>query len=129
MKASALLKLTNKGRFVDARPEEIEIGRGALLLMPDGSIICTSPVVSAESRLDYAGHELTINTSSGHRYCVYTKPVAAHSCEKPTPTIKPAGHAHWVAGYECSNCHKRNFVRTNFCPNCGAKMKEETDED
>ena len=30
----------------------------------------------------------------------------------------------WV----CSKCKKRNDVKTNFCPNCGADMRGETNE-
>lgn len=55
---------------------------------------------------------------------------------QPTLDVPQAVHAHWVIqfplgidyqehNYECSSCHKRNFVRTKFCPNCGAWMNEE----
>jgi hypothetical protein len=27
--------------------------------------------------------------------------------------------------YECSVCHEYHDVKTNFCPNCGARMKGE----
>ena len=29
--------------------------------------------------------------------------------------------------YECSACHAKYDGRTNFCPNCGAKMEVPTD--
>lgn len=53
----------------------------------------------------------------------------------PTIEAVPLVHGEWIlhhigAGHmwECSVCHKRPDIyitnNTNFCPNCGAKMKE-----
>ena len=55
--------------------------------------------------------------------------------------VKPVRHGHWeeairarrsIAGkiedfrcYECSACSKSSFYKTDYCPNCGAKMAEE----
>ena len=54
--------------------------------------------------------------------------------------VAPVRHAKWVLidecvneGIYCSNCHKKIYraeyanqkVKSNFCPNCGAKMDEE----
>ena len=54
--------------------------------------------------------------------------------------VAPVRHAKWVLidecvneGVYCSNCHKKIYraeyanqkVKSNFCPNCGAKMDEE----
>lgn len=30
--------------------------------------------------------------------------------------------------YHCSNCGRRTVIKENYCPNCGAGMKGETDE-
>ena len=57
----------------------------------------------------------------------------------PTADVAPVRHAKWVLidecvneGVYCSNCHKKIYraeyanqkVKSNFCPNCGAKMDE-----
>ena len=54
----------------------------------------------------------------------------------PTIEAKPVVHAHWISknhhGYEwifvCSNCDYIDGYafndRSNYCPNCGAKMDE-----
>lgn len=31
--------------------------------------------------------------------------------------------------YRCSECNKANVIRSNFCPNCGAKMDDEIRKD
>ena len=36
-------------------------------------------------------------------------------------------HADIHLGYICSRCNKGADYNTNFCPNCGAKMKGEND--
>ena len=58
----------------------------------------------------------------------------------PTIEAKPVVHAHWISkndhGYEwifvCSNCGYIDGYpfndRSNYCPNCGAKMDEPTEE-
>ena len=63
--------------------------------------------------------------------------------EAPTVDAKPVVHGHWVsltdcsnAGVYCSVCHKKvykedyawcnrkNKLRSNYCPNCGADMRD-----
>ena len=63
--------------------------------------------------------------------------------EIPAADVTPVRHGHWVsltdcsnAGVYCSNCHKKvykedyalcnrkNKLRSNYCPNCGADMRE-----
>ena len=59
--------------------------------------------------------------------------------EAPSADVAPVRHAKWVLidecvneGVYCSNCHKKIYrteyanqkVKSNFCPNCGAKMDE-----
>ena len=62
--------------------------------------------------------------------------------EQPTVDAVPVVHAHWDVfdecenAYECSKCHdafillEGNPEENNyqFCPNCGAKMDEKTEE-
>ena len=70
---------------------------------------------------------------------------AAQMLEKlPAADVAPVRHAKWVLidecvneGVYCSNCHKKIYraeyanqkVKSNFCPNCGAKMDEEVSND
>lgn len=43
-------------------------------------------------------------------------------------------HGHWIAvdsdgeEYKCSECGDKEYYTCNYCPNCGAKMVEETDD-
>lgn len=66
----------------------------------------------------------------------------------PTIEAEPVRHGHWISltncsnsGVYCSACHKKvykedyawcnrkNKLRSNYCPNCGAKMDGENDEE
>lgn len=48
----------------------------------------------------------------------------------------PVKHGRWTkcadiysdGDYECSECHKREWYDTNYCPNCGARMEGEKNE-
>lgn len=63
--------------------------------------------------------------------------------EAPAADVVPVVHGEWITLTECANegaycsvCHKKvyrvdyarcvkkNKVRSNYCPNCGAKMKD-----
>lgn len=60
----------------------------------------------------------------------------------PAADVTPVRHGHWVsfAGVYCSNCNKKvykedyalcnreNKLRPNYCPNCGADMRESKEE-
>lgn len=39
------------------------------------------------------------------------------------------GQDQWNDCYECSQCGKMNTDNSNFCPNCGADMREETNSE
>ena len=53
------------------------------------------------------------------------------------PSVQPSRKGHWiyignseVNGLkicECDNCHKRAYGSTDFCPNCGADMRGDTE--
>ena len=62
----------------------------------------------------------------------------------PAADVAPVRHAKWELidecvneGVYCSNCHKKIYraeyanqkVKSNFCPNCGAKMDQEVSND
>ena len=54
----------------------------------------------------------------------------------PTADVVPVVHGRWISknhhGYEwvfvCSNCGYPFNDRSNYCPNCGAKMNESEDK-
>lgn len=53
----------------------------------------------------------------------------------PTADVKPVVHAHWEEWIGDTKCTSCGFIcgddyylgSKNYCPNCGAKMDEETD--
>lgn len=48
--------------------------------------------------------------------------------EAPAVDAVPVVHGEWIPilswkfGYRCSECNRMIVDKTNFCPNCGAKM-------
>ena len=55
--------------------------------------------------------------------------------ELPAADVRPVVHGHWVyeepngansfkGAYWCDQCHQPESYRKNFCPNCGADMRE-----
>ena len=54
-----------------------------------------------------------------------------------TSDVVPVRHGRWVIieilcgggkerkYYRCSECNKANVIRSNYCPNCGARMDEQ----
>ena len=68
--------------------------------------------------------------------CKYYEPKSTVACEHYS---EPVRHAKWELidecaneGVYCSNCHKKVYraeyanqkVKSNYCPNCGAKMDD-----
>lgn len=72
----------------------------------------------------------------------------AASTQAPTIDAVPVKRGRWISLTECANagvycsvcnkkvykedyawCNKRNKMRSNYCPNCGAKMDEADDND
>ena len=58
-------------------------------------------------------------------------------CHIPAADVRPVVRGVWrryspfTDTYECSNCGEQVIdqqFRTNFCPNCGADMRETSDE-
>ena len=45
-------------------------------------------------------------------------------CEYPTADVVEVRHGEWVGmwDYKCSVCNEYSEYRTDYCPNCGAKM-------
>lgn len=45
-----------------------------------------------------------------------------------TKVIIPEPYNHWEQAWKCSECgYDDGFVAWNYCPNCGAKMREDND--
>ena len=50
----------------------------------------------------------------------------------PAADVRPLAHGEWTYiahlpfghDYECSVCKQRNYEKSNFCPNCGAVMRD-----
>ena len=79
--------------------------------------------------------------------CDHPAAVCAHyPCDqylsiRQLPTIDPVKRGKWVHTgdlviicgyayqYRCTNCNLLSGSITNYCPNCGAKMEGEEDED
>ena len=73
--------------------------------------------------------------------CFYGWNNNAHDCAEnirsiPADDVRPVVRGKWAlfgrrgiygVMYECSACHAKYDGRTNFCPNCGADMREKTD--
>ena len=57
--------------------------------------------------------------------------------ELPSENVNPSKNAHWetiiIHGskkkVECSNCGLMSYKRSYYCPNCGARMDEGSDND
>ena len=51
----------------------------------------------------------------------------------PSADVEPVRHGRWIADltnpygmrYICSECDVKRRFRSNYCPNCGAKMDKE----
>ena len=52
-------------------------------------------------------------------------------------TVEPVKHGKWIKRfgnrymfciYDCSECRCPNPIKTKYCPNCGAEMKEENND-
>lgn len=71
--------------------------------------------------------------------------VEGEIAEQPAADVAPVRHAKWELidecineGVYCSNCHKKIYraraeyanqkVKSNYCPNCGAKMDGKEDD-
>ena len=65
-------------------------------------------------------------------YAVHEKDILS----APTVEAEPTKHGHWTRvdyypvghDYICSICDRKHSGSFNFCPDCGAKMDEETEK-
>ena len=81
--------------------------------------------------------------TDGEKVISYTEIDKAYSRIQNLPSIQPEREkGEWipmfdrwgdivttVCGYECSKCGEWNADNDKFCPNCGADMRGESDED
>ena len=80
--------------------------------------------------------ERAIRVSTVKEHC-YMKAVGTKEIDRaPTIDAVPVVHGRWgeyeihplassLNGYPCTVCDQREQRKTNFCPNCGAKMDGE----
>lgn len=68
------------------------------------------------------------NVNSGINYVVHKK---IQRLIADTPTADPVKHAHWMEKYvggmflwKCSICNAHAIIKSDYCPNCGARMDE-----
>lgn len=74
----------------------------------------------------------------------YPAIVRAEIEKAPVVDAEPVRHGHWLlldecanAGVYCTRCGKKVYkeqyanqkIKSKYCPNCGAKMDEEADDD
>ena len=68
-------------------------------------------------------------------FAVVTAVAEMFDCENDFPTVdaKPVKYGKWIKRfgnkylfciYDCSECKCPNPIKTEYCPNCGAEMKE-----
>lgn len=79
--------------------------------------------------------------------CVYYDDMKCKKFEEPGSDVVEVKRGRWISLTECANegvycsvchkkvyradyawCNKKNKVRSNFCPNCGADMREVREE-
>lgn len=73
---------------------------------------------------DELGFELKISPN-GYLYVTDDDIINA-----PTIDAKPVRHGHWewnghCYDYECSCCHRGQDNKSDYCPDCGARMDEQ----
>lgn len=88
---------------------------------------------------EYIDKELVIDTIEELKSKALPKALLFDHLKKvieifPTEDFAPVRHGRWTITeilcgigkkrkyYRCSECYKTNVIRSNFCPNCGAKM-------
>lgn len=62
---------------------------------------------------------------------IYYKPIIAEVINVLLMDTQEVKHAQWIncadiysdGDFECSECHKREWSDTDYCPNCGADMR------
>lgn len=81
--------------------------------------------------------KLVIDIDEAHLYLIKYKVAQGNTEFYPYVIIangKPFPKGHWkptgedFSPLECSECGYVQFKKTNFCPNCGAKMESEDNE-
>lgn len=92
---------------------------------------------------EYKATKLLIEQGEEHLDNLAEGFTEAHHVIQKMPTIEaePVKHGHWISLTNCSNsgvycsichkkvykedyawCNRKNKLRSNYCPNCGAKM-------
>ena len=85
---------------------------------PDDDGSCTKADVDPREMLDEIENLPAVDA----------KPVAHakwHLCRMNVPK----GHGQMYSAWRCSACHKHERKRSDYCPNCGAKMEAKHEAD
>lgn len=102
--------------------------------MPEKEYIEREALIKiCEEIIQIRWNETTAPVSWSHAYADFIEDIE----NQPSADVAPVRHAKWVLidecvneGVYCSNCHKKVYrveyanqkVKSNYCPNCGAKM-------
>lgn len=94
-------------------------------------------IIDADALLDAMEEEIhftAINASEQARvnnlFCDITDVIN----ESPTIDAEPVRHGKWIPwkyhnGFRCDKCNEPVDNKHNYCPNCGAKMDAEREEE
>ena len=87
-----------------------------------------SSYIDVDKAIEYA----KIISKDTPQLATATRMICEYIQAQPTADVAPVVHAHWtrshIAGRFCSNCEGYGIIASSYCPDCGAKMDEKTEQ-